>query len=211
LLVHRKRRSALPDVALVALIVLSCSIHGLSQGTSRKTAKSGPELKIRIVPDKETYSLQEKVFTKTEFTNLTDKTLCFPVPAHAHEIVGRGSVEVHGESLNDGTERQRWLDHHDGGPTEPRERLIKEIEEQWIKLAPNATYETESSVVTFNLDVSGGWRLRGSYHPPECSFNNLKCNESFRATVKSTGCVVPEKFVTAEPVTINVVPAPAQK
>jgi hypothetical protein len=211
LLVHRKHRNVVPDVALVALIVLSCQFHGLSQTTSRKTPKSDPELKIRIVPNKETYSLQEKVFTKTEFTNLTDKTLCFPAPAQPQEIVGRGYVEVHGESSNDNTERQYWPDHYDGGPNWPREKLLKEIEEQWIKLAPNATYETKSSIVKLDLDVSGGWRLRGSYQPPQCSFNTLICNESFRATVKSTGCVVPEKFVTAEPVTIYVVPAPVQK
>jgi hypothetical protein len=40
-----------------------------------------PELKIRIVPSKEKYTLRLKVLAKTEFTNLTDKTLCFPEPS----------------------------------------------------------------------------------------------------------------------------------
>jgi hypothetical protein len=206
-----KRRKRALYLNFVLLVLVAGSICGLSQVAPRSAHKVRPELKLRIVPDNEAYSLHEKVFTKTEFTNLTGKTLCFQKPAQAHEIVGVGYVKVNGEFLDDSSDGQIFIDHYDGGPTEPREKLLEEIEQQWIKLAPNATYETKSAVVHLDLSVSGRWRLKGAYHPPECSFNTVRCNDYLRSTAQSAGCFVPEKFVAAEPVTINVAPTPNQK
>ena len=46
----------------------------LAQQTER------PQLMLRVLTEKDVYTLNERVVVKSELTNLTSRTLCFPVP-----------------------------------------------------------------------------------------------------------------------------------
>jgi len=71
------------------------------------------QLKLRIVADKDIYTLNERVLVKAELTNLTSTTLCFPVPDQDCESSRTGSVLTTGESVNTGGEQ--FICHLDGG------------------------------------------------------------------------------------------------
>ena len=77
-------------VFLIMIAVAASSICAQSQTSvkSKTIRPSPPELKVKVISSKETYFLREDVFTKTEFLNLTDKTLCFPEPAQDCENHG---------------------------------------------------------------------------------------------------------------------------
>ena len=67
-------------VFLALATVTLWSLIARAQKAGDPVPKKKPELKLRIVIEKETYSLNEKLFAKIEFTNLTNTTLCFPEP-----------------------------------------------------------------------------------------------------------------------------------
>ena len=186
--------------AVVALSV--CSITVLSQ-PAKKADQKMPELKIRIIPDKQTYALHEVVFTRTEFTNLTDKTLCFPEPVQG-KAVSTGYLITDADAPNN--ERDRFIEVFDGGLTWPREKLLLEIERNWLKLAPNSTHTTKSAPVQVKLDIPGEWHLRATYHPVECSFNYQECMKYLISAAEEVGCFVPEVSAEAKPVAITVLP-----
>jgi hypothetical protein len=71
---------------------------------------SRPQLKLRIIVDKEIYALHERVMVKSELTNLTTKTLCFPVPDQDCETTGIGSIITTGDPVNAG-EVDRFICH----------------------------------------------------------------------------------------------------
>ena len=180
------------------------------QTKDRTPSPKAPELKLRIVPNKNTYVLHEIVFTHVEFTNLTDKTLCFPELGPDAEVPTSGYLTIEGDSP-DGQERDRFIEVFDGGGVAGREKLLSEIEKNWIKVAPNAAYITKATDSKVDLLAAGKWRLRAVYHPPEGSFNPAGYREFLQSTAQTVGCTVPEKFVSAEPVAINVIPPPDQK
>jgi hypothetical protein len=195
---------------LISLAVGACAISVPAQTAGKALPHKAPELKIRIVPSKETYALHEKVFTKTEFTNLTDKTLCFPKPAQACQNTGSGSLITTGEAVATG-EGEQFICHIDARGT-PREELLREIEEQWVKVAPGAVHTSKTAGAQVNLDTPGQWRLKAAYHPPEASFGNTTEFRTFlQSTAERVGCAVPEMYVSAEPVTVNVVTPPPQQ
>src|SRR5579871_2466382 len=74
---------------------------------------SRPQLKLRIVVDKDIYSLNDRVMVKSELTNLTSKTLCFPVPDQDCETTGNGWVLTEGEPVKAGDERDLFICHTD--------------------------------------------------------------------------------------------------
>jgi hypothetical protein len=195
----------------VMIAVAACSIYADSQAVDKNKAP-GPkaaELKLRIIPDRETYSLHDKALTKAELINLTNKTLCFPEPARNCEDTSSGSLITTSESAVTG--EREWFHCHIDGRGVPREELVAEIEQHWIKLAPNAAYVTKSAEAYGDLFVVGQWRLKAIYRPPKCSFNIAECANHIRSAAQSVGCTVPEMASSAKPVTVNVVPPPGQK
>jgi hypothetical protein len=199
------------------LTIAASSICAQSQTSvkSKTIRSSPPELKVKVISGKETYSLREDVFTKTEFLNLTDKTLCFPEPAQDVQVDGSGYLTVTAGHVNPETrqfeEEESFIEHYPGGLTFPREKLVSEIEQSWVKLPPNQVYVLKSTKQRVNLSTSGQWQLRATYSPPECSYNVAECTRYLRSAAASLGCTVPGLVVRAKPATVNVLPPPDQK
>ncbi len=196
----------------MVLAVATSFSHAQSQpGEKTKALHSkAPELRLRIVPDKETYVLHEGVFTKTEFLNLTDKTLCFPEPAQGQQVPSSGYLITEGDAPG-AQGRDRFIEVFDGPGIWPRERLLSEMEKVWVKVAPNAVYVTKSADAKVDLNEHGRWRLTATYHPPEGSFDPGGYREYLKSAAQSVGCTIPEAVVTAQPVAVNVVSPPKQK
>lgn len=199
------------EIFFLSLILGTCSIIAHSQATARAPQSNAavpktPALKLKIVPSKETFTLNEKVFTKSELTNLTEKTLCFPNPALDCEDTNSGSLITTGEAVASG-EGEQFICHIDGRSA-TREQLLHEIEEKWVKVAPGVVYTTKTSEAQVSLGALGQWRLKASYNPPQASFGNAKeFNALLQSAAQSFGCVVPEDVV-AEPILITVIPPP---
>ncbi len=191
---------------------ICAQVHFSDRGISSQPKT--PELELRIIPDKETYVLNEAIFAKMEIVNLTDRTLCFPEPSQTHEIVATGFLSTRLSRIDKNgkkVERDFFVDHYDGGPTWPREKLLSEIEQSWVKLAPNQTYRLKSGKSRLSVDAIGQYQFTTTYNPPECSFNVAECMNYLRSTAESVGCSVPKTLVTALPVYLTVVAPPEPK
>jgi hypothetical protein len=182
--------------ALVSISVLVVCM--LAQQTSRR------QLKLRIVVDKELYALKERVLVKSELTNLTSKTLCFPAPDQDCETTGIGSIITTGEAVSAG-EIDRFICHADGGGASGVE-LESEIKNRWIKLPPNAIYTTKGAEAKASLNQVGDWRLRASYHPPVGAFSRDYV-KILQSAAERMGCTLPDSTAVAEPRIISVLPA----
>jgi hypothetical protein len=165
---------------------------------------SRPQLKLRIIVDKEIYALHERVMVKSELTNLTSKTLCFPVPDQDCETTGIGSIITTGDPVNAG-EVDQFICHADGGGAWGVE-LESEIKNRWIQLPPNALYTTKTAEATASLNQVGDWRLRASYHPPVGAFSRDYV-KILQSAAESVGCKLPDSTAVAEPRIISVLPA----
>ena len=194
---------------MLAVPALSVSAHLQTAQKNKTFRPKAPELRLRIIPDKETYVLHEKIFTKTELLNLTDKTLCFPVPDQQCEDTYSGSLITTGEDAASAPGDQ-FICHLDGGGV-PRDRLFTDVEQHWIKIAPNAAQMTKSSEAHVSLATLGRWRLQAIYHPPEAAFGDaVEYRAYLQAAAEKFGCTVPEIEATAKPVTVSIVPPPDQ-
>jgi hypothetical protein len=166
-----------------------------------------PQLKLRIVVDKDIYTLNEQVMVKAEFTNLTSKTLCFPVPDQDCRSTSTGSVVTMGESVKAGGEQ--FICHLDGGGTAGTE-LEYEIRNRWIRLSPNAVYVTKAAKAKATLSEVGDWRLSASYYPPEPSFNR-EYKKVLQSAAQNAGCALPASSVVAQSKVINVLSSPTNR
>jgi len=211
------RRLKLAFRGALALAIATPSIFAQSHPSDTKIASHTkvPELELRIIPDKETYVLSEAISAKMELVNLTERTMCFPEPSQGgQEVVAIGSLStqlVRIDTNGKQVEGDRFIDHYDGGPTWPREKLRSEIEQSWVKLAPNQTYTLKSGKSKLSVDSIGRWQFMATYNPPGCSFNVAECMNYLRSAAESVGCSVPEMVVKALPVTITVVAPPEPK
>jgi hypothetical protein len=159
-------------------------------------------LKLRIVVDKDIYTLNERVMVKAEFINLTSRTLCFPVPNQDCESSRTGSVMTTGDPVN--AEGEQFICHLDGGGAAGAE-LESEIKSRWIKLPPNAVYVTKAAEAKVTLSKVGDWRLQASYHPPEPAFDS-DYKKVLQSAAQTVGCDLPGSSVVAQPKIINVLP-----
>jgi hypothetical protein len=166
---------------------------------------SRPQLKLRIVVDKEIYALNERVVVKSELTNLTSKTLCFPVPDQDCETTRTGWVVTAGEPVNARDERDLFICHVDGGRASGVE-LEQEIKNSWIKLPPNGVYLTKSAEAKASLNQVGDWRLRAFYHPPVGAFSRAYV-KVLQSAAENIGCKLPDSSAVAQPRIISVLPA----
>jgi hypothetical protein len=192
------------NYALVLALLSGISLLCLGQA-SDKSKPTKVELKLKVLPEKEIYHLNEPLLTRTEFTNRTDRTLCFPEPAQGFENPIQGSVRLVGYGPA-GRDRDHFLEHFDGGfPSD--DKLLEEIEQRWIKLGPNQIYLTSMTMALFQLDTPGDWRIYGAYDAPVASFNSKDSKERLRAVAEKAGCTPPSLDAFAPVVTIRVVPA----
>jgi len=164
-----------------------------------------PQLRLRIVVDKEVYALNERVMVKSELTNLTSKTLCFPVPDQDCETTRTGWVITQGEPVNAGDERDLFICHADGGGASGVE-LEQEIKNRWIKLPPNAVHVTKSTEAKASLNETGDWQLKASYHPPVGAFSRDYVTV-LQSAAERMGCKLPDSAAVAEPKIISVLPS----
>ena len=163
-----------------------------------------PQLKLRILVNKEDYSLNENVTVKAELTNLTSKTLCFPVPDQDCETVATGFVVTTGTPVSP-REIDEFLCHVDGGGAVGTD-LDSQIKERWIKLPPKAVYVTNTAKAQVTLDEIGNWRLMASYHPPKAhSVRNtrLSCKKPHAMRVASYPCPPLKQNPKSLPFTID--------
>ncbi len=162
-----------------------------------------PQLKLQIITQKDTYALNERVIVQSELTNLSSKTLCFPVPDQRCESAGTGWILTMGEPASAGD--YGWFLCHADGRGASRAELESEISHRWIKLPPNAVYLMKAAEAYATLDQSGDWRLTASYHPPVGAFNRDYV-KTLQSAAESTGCTLPESSADAEPKIISVLP-----
>jgi hypothetical protein len=182
-------------VLLAALVLAVCTL-------AQKT--EAPQLKLRLVTEKDLYTLNERVMVKSELTNLTSKTLCFPVPDQDCETTAIGSIITTGDPVKAG-QVDRFICHADGGgPSEAQ--LESEIKNRWIKLPPNAVYTTKFAEAQASLNQLGDWRLRASYYPPVGAFSRDYVTV-LQSAAERMGCKLPDSEAVAEPKIIRVLPA----
>jgi hypothetical protein len=162
-----------------------------------------PELRLEMLVLKRGYRVNEKLIVKAKLTNLTSKTLCFPVPDLECSTPQTGSVVIDGEPVRAG-EGERHVCHVDGrGPVGIE--LDADVNDHWIKLSPNAVYRTNATEVKVTLSEAGDWRLTASYYSPEGSFGP-EYRKTLVSAAKKAGCQLPESSVIAEPKLISVRP-----
>jgi hypothetical protein len=163
------------------------------------------ELTLKIILDKGTYALHDKVFAKTAFTNVSQETLCFPEPAQEEIVATRGVLTMI-LTRPDSSEEGQFLKTFDARWTWPREKLLPEIKEHWIWLTPNAVYVTKSVQLQTTLSEPGDWRLKTTYRPPEGAFGPTEYKEYLSSAALSAGCTLPQSDVSAEPTRFSVSP-----
>jgi hypothetical protein len=187
---------------LLVVLILCCS------GTRPQTARSItptalPLLRLKFVPNKETYAMNERVFIKAVITNLSDQTLCFPKPDREATNPIQGYLYTEVTPPAHATEIEQFINHIDARPI-PRDKLLAEIEQRWIKVLPNARYTTESTQFATKFSVPGQWQLESTYFPPESGFGR-GYREHLKTAASSVGCTLPDADVSAEPITIFIV------
>ena len=194
---------------LSILFVLSAfglsSVATRSQVAREAHPSSTPELKLKTVLTKQTYNLNENVVTQAVFTNLSEKTLCFPKPDQERINSMQGYLTTKPTPPPGNQETEVFIDVIDGRGVWPRDKLLREIQQHWVKVSPKMEYTTESVQVKVNLKWPGEWRLQKTYRPPEGSYR-----EQLKSAAMSVGCTLPEGPVSAEVVTITVA-APDKK
>jgi hypothetical protein len=188
----------------------ACAIVTASQTVASKNRSATPVLQLRIIPSKETYAPRESVITKTVFTNLSDKLLCFPKPEQGRQVAAQGYLAIQVVAPSESPEFEQFIEVIDGPGPWPREKLLSEIKERWIKLPPKETYTTEAAQVPATFGMPGQWQLKETYRPPEGSFQSAY-REQLKSAALSVGCTLPDTPVPAEAITINIVSPPEKK
>jgi len=183
----------------IVALVLFVGVGTFAQQTT------APQLKLRIIADRDAYFVGEKVFVKTELMNLTSKTLCFPVPDRACSTTATGWIVTKAQPVMSTREIDQFICHADSRIKMGAE-LASEIRNRWIKLPPNAAYVTGTTEAKIELSEGGAWRLTASYHPPVASFG-----AEYKRVLQSqkAGCELPDSGVVAEPKLISVRPVDA--
>jgi hypothetical protein len=185
-------------------IVATLSLFALCALAQQATS---PALRVRIIVDKDTFVVGEKVFVKTELTNLTSKTLCFPVPDPACSNARTGWIVTTGQPVISTAERDKFICHVDGRGKVGAE-LASEIKNLWIKLPSNAAY-VANATEGIALSEGGVWQFTASYHPPEGSFA-AEYKSILQSAAQKAGCQLPDSTVVAEPKLIRVRSADAR-
>lgn len=196
-------RQSLSILFVLCTFVLS-SVATRSQIEVKALSPSTPELKIKTILSKPTYNLNENAVTQTVFTNLSEKTLCFPKPDQERMNSTEGYLITKVMPPSGVQETEIFIDVIDGRGIWPREKLRAEIQQHWVKVPPRMEYTTESAQVKTNFNWPGEWRVQKTYRPPEGSFDPAGYRERMKFAALSVGCTLPETEVSAEVVTLTV-------
>jgi len=139
----------------VISIFLALASYGVAQDATT------PQLKMKLVMPKKAFSVDEELTVSTELTNMTDETLCFPVPDISCTTPETGWLIVTGASSK--SESDRFICHVDTrGAVGPE--LDENVRNHWVKLAPHGTYATPP-VSVGRLFEFGDWKISARYHP----------------------------------------------
>jgi len=160
-----------------------------------------PELKIRVLTDKDNFVINEEVIARVQLTNETGKTLCFPRPATNEQVAVSGWIEMKAERAN-GSEHDEFIKVFDGRGKSGKE-LEKAVKNDWIKLKPGETYLASPFKTLGHLDEPGEWRLTATYHPAEGSFSR-EYRKSLQKAAQKNGCTLPIVAAQSESVVISV-------
>ena len=181
----------------VASILFLTELFSLGQHPDRQ------KLKLRVIPSKDGYFLNERAFVNVELTNVSSETLCFPSPDLECHTTATGSLITTGESMDIGEGTSFICSMCGGGKS--GDALEREIRDEWIKLAPNRVYVTEVAQAWVRLDRAGQWKLIANYQPPEGAFSDVaKHKRELRSAAKKVGCTLPEAATSdAEYITVN--------
>lgn len=161
-----------------------------------------PELQLRILLEKDAYTLNEPIFTRTEFTNLTHRTLCFAEPVQGIHDSAQGYLITNAVPPS---RQGEILFVIMGGHWPTHEQLRSDIANVWIKLAPNAVYVSRRAPVRFKLNTEGDWELQASYYPTERTFGSAQGREELLDLARETGCNPPESVANSPSTKIQVV------
>lgn len=202
----RESNGSMKFLCLIIFLSRAASFMALAQAPIGAPQALSPEFRVRVLPSKPAYRVSETLFTRAEFTNLTQGTLCFPPPPQDCGSCRLGSLNVSAD-LDQGESRDVFMCHvYDRGIS--REQFIQEIEQRWIRLAPNAVYTTGDFPSSLRLDTPGRWKLRADYVPPDLRSGGARGDRwDLQTVLEHFGCSMPSQSVTSDAVGISVVPA----
>jgi hypothetical protein len=164
-----------------------------TQKTPPVLPKNPPTLKLEIVPANKTYLVGEPVVVKYKFTNLSDKTLCFPRPDIKSEDETDGYIRAWATGI--GGETEMFLEgFYPIGTTD--QRLLNEANEKWIMLAPGLSYITEAARPVGSL-AAGDWRVQSRYIPPDL-------RGRAKLIIDALGCTPPQIAAASKPVLVTI-------
>ncbi len=175
--------------------VLSMSSLVLGQAPPPIVTPRPPQLKLEVLPVKQTYFVGETLFVKYKLTSLIDGTLCFPpVTVEAHDAVaGYLTTDATPPTIDEG---ERFIEVYDGRYPDD-EQLRSNVTNRWIKLGMSEPHKPKKAGKVTVLTVPGDWVLRSTYHPPELEARK-------KSIVEALGCTPPDVDVHSAPVTITV-------
>jgi hypothetical protein len=144
-------------------IALSVRILAAMFLISMAAAQAGsPPARLTILVPKKEYSLGERVIVTYRITNLSESLLCFPPPAiDCNSISGQLAVSaapppgVNIPRVGGGCAACRRLDRD----------AAYDIDQHWIKLGPQQSYEVTQSANHIGLIARGKWTLEAGYVP----------------------------------------------
>ena len=164
-------------------------------------SNESPELRVRILTDKDKFASSDVLIAKMQLNNTTDKTLCFPKPPTDVHVAISGWIETKAEPAH-GSDREKFIEVLDGGGKVGKE-LDAAIKNEWVKLKPGQSYLADPARTPVHLDEPGEWRLTATYHPPEGSFS-AGYRKLLQDAAQKNGCTLPIHTAEAEPTTIVV-------
>ena len=186
--------------SLRLLAIFSFSAFSICQ-----TSHTSPQLTLKLVIEKDSFRVGERVKATFELRNVSSRTLCIPLPDQQCTRGETGSLIFEGLKL-DTTEQDIFICHVDGRGISGNE-LESEIRNHSIRLQPNAVYRVKAEKSKYvALDAPGRWQLEARYlppHPPKASLNEVSSLRE-RAVAQRSGCTIPDSSVAAEPVPIAV-------
>ncbi len=163
-------------------------------------------MKLRVLPEKQTYAPHEKIRLKAEFTNRSDRPLCFPKPDLECVNSVAGYVAVEASAPGNPRDRHEFVCVVDDLAPAPEE-LPREIKRNWIKVPVGQVYAMEFKTTRAQLDSPGQWRLQATYHPPTgASYDPRKSKRDMDLAARKAGCLVPATSVPADPVLVEIAP-----
>jgi hypothetical protein len=141
--------------------------------------------RLAIAFSQKQYRVGEPVVVTYRITNASSTVLCLPPPAFdCYSISGELAAiatppkGVVMPKANGGCAADRWIDKDAG----------HDIDEHWIKLAPQQSHEFKSESRLINLIAPGQWTVEAGYTPAREDTQSL-----YQDAMKERGCtIVPE-------------------